>query len=157
MGIFSRNASGVILFLSMMGSARAAHTLLPAPSTWALNAAKCDFGGVPGMKSDVWRILVDNERQFKYTDTMTLESGEVVQNSWDGPQDGSMRPVPGWPGVKMGFNLATDTARSEMPDGSTMIGVMSLSKDGKVLTLKMDIHAKDGSVAHQTLIYERTT
>ena len=156
MSFFSRVISGLALVVFAAGSARAAHTLLPAPSVWTLDVAKSDFGGVPGMKSDVWRILIDTEKRFKYADTMTLDSGQVVENSWDGPQDGTMRPSPGWPGTKMGFNLATDTAHGEMADGSSMDSTMSLSQDGKRLTLKMDMRAKDGTTAHQTLVYERT-
>lgn len=137
-------------------SANAAQSLLPAPSRWTLNAAKSDFGGVPGMKSDVWWVLISNGKRFKYDDVMVLDSGQKVVSRWDGPQDGTMRPSPGWPGVKMGYNAADDSMTAEMPDGSVMKGVMALSEDKKVLTIKNDLRSKDGQVAHQTLVYERT-
>ena len=156
MSFLSRVGSATVLACSLSGGLRAAEPRLPAPSTWALNAAKSDFGGIPGMKSDVWHILVADSKHFRYTDVLTLDSGQVIRDNWDGAADGTLRPSPGGAGAKMGYHLTKETMHAEMADGSSMDGAMSLSPDGKTLTVKNDVHAKDGSVAHQTLVYERT-
>ena len=156
MSVRTRLVASALFAVVSAASAVAANTLLPAPSTWTLNVAKSDFAGIPGMKSDVWHIVANTEKRLKYTDLMVLDSGEKVPNSWEGPQDGTLQPVPGMPGAKASFKLADDSGHMEMPDGSRMDMVMTLSPDKKTLTLKNDVTDKDGKVAHQTLVYDRT-
>lgn len=151
-----RTLAVALLAVGVSIPAIAAHTLLPAPSTWTLDVGKSDFGGIPGMKSDVMHVLVDNEKWFKYTDVMVEDSGNTIKNGWSGPQDGTIRPVQGMPGSTAGFKLADDTGHLKMPDGTTADSVMTLSEDKKTLTFEMTWHMKDGKTALQKLIYSRT-
>jgi len=135
--------------------ALAAHTHAPTPSTWELNVAASDFGGMPAMKSDKMTILTDTEKWLKWTDVSVDPDGKTWNTSWSGPQDGTMKPIVGMDGAKAGFKTADDSSRWVMPDGSVSEGVMVMSADKKKVTITGTFKTKDGKEFHQTLIYDR--
>ena len=102
------------------------------------------------------RVLVDNEKWFKYTDVMVEGSGATIKNGWSGPQDGTMKPVQGMPGGTASFNLADDTSHWKMPDGTTADSVMTLAADKKSMVIQMTFHMNDGKSVQQKLVYDRT-
>ncbi len=134
----------------------AAHTHVPAPSTWTLNVKETDFGGGPVIKSDIDHVLVDSEKQLHWSDVTVDGSGTTSKTSWNGPEDGSLHPIQGLPGAQSSWDSATDTEHSVFADGTIYHAVLTLSADQKKMTFTQTVTDKDGKVFHQTLVYDRS-
>ncbi len=136
--------------------ASAAHTHVPSPSTWVLNLHETQFGGGPSFKADTDVVLVDNEQRLHWKDVTTLNDGSVGKTSWDGPEDGTLHPIQGYPGAQASWNAADDSEVIVNPDGSEVHAIMTLSADGKKMILTQTYAFKNGKVFHQKLVYDRT-
>ncbi len=143
------------LTVAFAPAALAAHTHVPSPSTWTLNLKETDFGGGPSFKGDIDQILVDNDNELHWVDVVTLENGAKFKSSWDGPEDGTFKPIVGNDGGKASWNTADDSEHITLADGSVTDAVMTLSEDKKRMTLTQTVKEKDGTVFHQKLVYSR--
>ena len=153
-----RSIAGVaaVVFASTLTTiAFAAHTHLPAPSTWTLNTQESDFGGGPSEKSETFVIQTDTEKWGKWTDTAVDGDGKTWKSSWSGPQDGTAHPFTGKPG-SYSTNVATDVSVETYPDGSVQTCNFWLSPDKKKLTNKCVTKTKDGKQINQTVVFDRT-
>lgn len=147
-------AAAVSLFATVP-AAFAAHTHVPTPSVWKLDVAASDFGGAPAPKSEILTQYIDTEQRSKYSDVLVDADGKTTRSSWDGPYDGTFKPIKGMPGVTQAMNTADDSIHTRMPDGSTQDGIFFLSDDKKTVTLKGTIKDKTGKVINQTILYRR--
>lgn len=135
--------------------ALAAHTHVLTPSTWQLNASASDFGGGPAMKSDRFTITTDTDKWLRWSGVTVDADGKTHRTSWNGPQDGTMKPIIGDPGSKAGFNSNDDTSHWVMSDGTVEDGNFSLSEDKKQVTITQTVKTKDGKEYNEKLIYDR--
>lgn len=147
--------SAVLLASTLTPLAFAAHTHLPTPSTWTLNAGESDFGGGVSMKSDTFVITMDTEKWAKWSDTMVDGDGKTWKSSWTGPEDGTAHPFTGMPGT-FSTDPAKDVSVMTFPDGSVQTCTFSLSANKKKYSEKCVAKSPDGKEAHQTLVYDRT-
>ncbi len=137
-------------------AAFAAHTHAPAPSTWNLNVKASDFGGAPAPRSDIDKILADDDHHLHWEDVTVDGSGQTSKTSWDGPEDGTSKPIVGLPGSQFSWDTATDTERAVYADGSMTEAVFTVSPDQKRMTFKQTLTTKGSkTVVHQTMIYDR--
>lgn len=148
--------SAVLLAFTLVPFAFAAHTHLPAHSTWTLNVGESDFGGGVSMKSDTFVLITDTDKWGKWTDTMVTGDGTTVKSSWSGAEDGKPHPFTGWPGATYSTDPATDVSVETFPDGTVQTCDFSLSSDGKKFTNKCVAKSPDGKETHQTIVYDRT-
>ena len=149
-----------VLFLAVLPvvlvpAALAAHTHVPTPSTWTLNLAKSDFGGGPGMKSEVETITVDTDKWLSYRDVTIEDNGKKTTSIWRGPADGTLHPIKGMPEARGSWDSATDRSVVVMPDGSEMHGTLSMPTP-KQIVFQIDVKDTAGHTYHQTLLYDRT-
>ncbi len=152
----SRLASAVLLPSLLTSFVLAAHTHLPTPSTWTLNLGESDFGSGPAMKSDVFVMITDTEKQAKFTDSMVDGDGKTWNSSWSGPADGTTHPMTGMAGATYSTDVATDRSVLTLPDGTTIACDFSVSPDKKKFINKCVAKTKDGKQANQTMVYDRT-
>ena len=141
--------------MALVPVALAAHTHVPAPSTWTLNVKETDFAGGPVIKSDIDHVLVDSEKQLHWSDVTVDGNGNTSKTSWNGPEDGSLHPIQGLPGAQASWDSATDTEHSVFADGTVYDAVLTLSADKKKMTFAQTVSGKDGNVFHQSLVYDR--
>ncbi len=93
-----------LLSAAIVPAALAAHTHVPAPSTWTLDLQQTNFGGGPSFKGDIDQILADNEKELHWVDVVTNDDGSTFKSSWDGPENGTFKPIIGNPGSKASWN-----------------------------------------------------
>ncbi len=144
-----------VLPVAGMLPALAAHTHVPTPSTWSLNLKETDFGGGPTMKSDVEVVTVDTEQRLAWSDVTVDDKGQTIKTSWDGPPDGTMHPLKGVPGAMSGWNAATDTGHTVLPDG-TVTDYSFTMPNSKKTVFSDTVKDKAGHTFHQTLVYDRS-
>lgn len=147
--------SAILLASTLTPAAFAAHTHMPAHTTWTLNLGESDFGGGPSMKSDTFVVIADNDKWAKWTDDMVDGDGKSWKSSWSGPENGQSRPFTGIPG-SFSTNAATDVSVETYPDGTVQTCDFSLSANKKKFTDKCTSKSPDGKETHQTLVYDRT-
>jgi hypothetical protein len=152
---FKLRVSTALLAATFAPLALAAHTHMPAHTTWTLNLGESNFGGGPAMKSDTFVILTDTDKWAKWTDHMVDGDGKTWKSSWSGPEDGQARPFTGMPGT-FSTDAATDVSVMTFPDGTTQTCNFSLSHDQKKYSEKCVAKTPDGKQADQTLVYDRT-
>jgi hypothetical protein len=145
----------LLITFSLVHAAFAAHTHLPAHSTWKFNIAKSDFGGGPTIKSDRFTIIIDTDKWLKFTEIEVDSDGREWKTSWSGPQDGTPRPVVGMPGAKASFDTGEDTAHWEFADGSVADVHFDASEDRRIATEHTVLKTKDSKEYHQTWVYDR--
>lgn len=152
----STSRVAAVLFASTLTPfAFAAHTHVATPSTWTLNVGESNLGTGPAMKSDTFVVLTDTDKWAKWTDTMVDGDGKTWKSSWNGPADGTLHPITGYPG-KWGTNPATDVSTMTFPDGTVQTCHFSVSADKKKFNEKCVAKSADGKEANQTLVYDRT-
>lgn len=146
----------VLLASCLTPFAFAAHTHLPAHTTWTLNLNESDFGGMATMKSDTFVIATDTVKWGKFTDDMVDADGKAWKMSWSGPENGQSRPLIGMSGGFFSTNAATDVSVMKSPDGTVSTCNFSTSADKKKFIEKCAVKTPDGHEANQTLVYDRT-
>ncbi len=117
-------------------SAAAQQVHVPTPSTWKLNAAKSDPAGpLSQLTSYTLTFLSDTPEKLSYRAVWTDANGKTVSSGYDGPEDGTLRPLLGskdrasfTPG---GMGHFVDA------DGTTSDAQLSLSPDGKSITMTL--------------------
>ncbi len=149
----TRISPALLVALLIAPACFAAHTHLPAHSTWKLNAARSNFGGGPTM-ADQFTVLTDTDAWFAYTEVVTGSNGEITKFSWSGPHDGTLHPIVGIPNARVGFNASNNTAHMESPSSSLRVRI-ELSPDGKTRTEHAIVRFKNGKVYHETWVYDR--
>lgn len=127
---------------------------LPVPSTWQLDQLRSDFGGGPRFKSDVFTVMSDKPEDLQLQFVITDSSGQTLKSSWSGPQNGTMLPVEGMAGTTFGIN-GKGEEHWVYGDGSTLEGVMSISKDKKTVLVRATVTEKDGKAYQEVLMYGR--
>lgn len=147
--------SALLLSGSIATAASAAHTHVPALSTWTLNIKETDFGGGPTIKSDINHVLADNEQHYHWEDVTVDGTGATTKTSWDGPEDGTLHPIQGLPGAKFSWNTATDSEQSVFADSTVYDAVLTLAPDGKTMTFNQTVKQPDGKTFQQKLVYDR--
>ena len=145
----------IALALGLPTAAFAAHTHAPSPSVWTLNIKASDFGGAPAPRSDIDKILADDDHHLHWEDITVDAAGNKGRTSWDGPEDGTPSPIVGLPGSQFSWNTETDSERAVYPDGSVAEATFTVSADQKRMTFNQTVTSKDGSVIHQVMIYDR--
>lgn len=153
---FISRASVVVLAFTVAPFAFAAHTHLPAHSTWTLNLGESDFGGGVSMKSDTFVLITDTDKWGKWTDTMVGADGKTVKSVWSGAEDGQPHPFTGWAGATYSTDPASDVSVEKFPDGTVQTCHFSLTPDSRKFTNKCVAKSPDGKEAHQTIVYDRT-
>ncbi len=148
-------AAVVVLAFTFAPFALAAHTHMPAHSTWILNVGESDFGGGFSMKSDTFVLISDTEKWGKWSDHMVDGDGKTWNSSWSGPEDGQPHPFTGMSG-NFSTNPATDVSVMTFPDGTVQTCNFSLSADKKKYSEKCVAKGTDGKQVNQTLVYDRT-
>ncbi len=132
----------------------AAKLKLPVPSTWQLDQLRSDFGGGPRLKSDVFTVTGDRHDELSLEFVRVDDAGQTVKSSWSGTENGAMQPVEGMAGTTFGIN-AKGEEHWVFADGSTMEGVLSVSKDKKTVLVRGTLTEKDGKAYQQVLMYGR--
>jgi hypothetical protein len=132
----------------------AARPKLPVPSTWQLDQLRSDFGGGPGAKSDIFTVTSDKPNDLSMQFVTVDAAGQTVKSSWSGPENGEMLPVEGLPGTTFGIDRKGNE-KWVFADGSTLEGVLSVSKDKRTVLVRGTLTGKDGKTYQQVLMYGR--
>lgn len=148
--------SAVLLILIVTSVARAQHTHVPTPSSWALSVAESNFGNGQGEKRSRLTILIDTDKWQKWSDTFIDRRGRTWHHAWSGPANGTLRPVAGGAGISYSVNATTDTSVKVGREGTTQICKFSLSVDKKKLTNICTVELKSGKGFGQTIVFNRT-
>lgn len=104
------------------------------------------------MKSDTFTVSEDKPSHLSVSFVSVSADGQTMKSSWSGPQNGEMLPVEGAPGTLFGINGKGDE-HWQFPDGSTLVGVLSVSKDKKTVLVRGVLTGKDGKTYQQVLMY----
>lgn len=135
--------------------AMAARPKLPVPSTWQLDQLRSDFGGGPQLKSDVFTVTSDKPDRLSMEFVTVDSAGQTMKSSWSGPQNGQMLPLEGAPGTTFGIDRKGHE-RWVFADGTTMDGILSVSKDKKTVMVRATVTGKDGKAYEEVLMYGLT-
>lgn len=152
---FMSRAGVVVLAFSFVPFAYAAHTHLPAHSTWTLNVGESDFGGGMAVKSDTFVITTDTDKWAKWSDNEVDADGKNWKSSWSGPEDGTVRPFTGMPG-SFSVDAAKDVSVMKFPDGTVQTCSFTLNSAKNKYTETCTAKSPDGKEAHQTLVFDRS-
>ena len=133
--------------------------VLNMTGTWKLNVEKSDGGGQPLPKGVVMVKIVHKEPALKFSETGTDAEGHPFNVEFDGAIDGKPYNVTA-PQV-----IETDTFKrikdstvggtTTSADGkTTSTYTVTVSKDGKVMTLKITGKGPEGEFKH-SVVYEK--
>ncbi|HTV08142.1 MAG TPA: hypothetical protein VMD97_03755 [Candidatus Aquilonibacter sp.] len=153
MKLILRAAVAAVAFIAAP-FAFAAHTHMPANSTWTLNVGESNFGGGFSMKSDTFVITTDTDKWAKWSDNMVDGDGKNWKSSWSGPEDGHAHPFTGMSG-NFSTNPATDVSAMTFPDGTVQTCHFWLNSAKNKYSEKCVAKSPDGKEVNQTLVYDR--
>ena len=120
----------------------------PWVGTWKLDTSKSKFHN-PGPKEETLTVDAANQDAVKYSMKGTAADGSPYTEAYDGKPDGKEYPLTrnGQEVVKLSYHRNTDhnsTGKGAVVDGSTFTETVTLSKDGKTITVKQHHKTKDG-------------
>ncbi len=127
-------------------------TKLPVPSHWELDQLRSDFGGGPMLRSVIFTVSSDKPDDLSMQFVTVDAAGLTTRSSWSGPQNGKMLPVQGMPGGMFGIDRKGQE-QLILSDGTSVDGVLSVSKDKGTLLLRETLTTREGSSYRQVLMF----
>jgi hypothetical protein len=134
----------------------------PAADPWAgkftLDTAKSTFHD-PAPKEETLTVDAANKSAVKYSTKGTGADGAPYTESFDGKPDGKEYSLlrNGQPVARISYHRDTphsSTGHGATADGATFVEIVTLSSDGKTITVKQHVTAKDGTF-NQVFLFHR--
>jgi hypothetical protein len=125
----------------------------PAADPWVgkfkLDTAKSKFHD-PAPKEETLTVDAANKSAVKYSTKGTGADGAPYTESYDGKPDGKEYSLlrNGQPVARVSYHRDTphsSTGHGATADGATFVEIVTLSSDGKTITVKQHVTAKDGA------------
>ena len=104
------------------------------------------------LRSVTFTVTSDKPSDLSMQFVTVDNSGRTTKASWTGPQNGDLLPVENLPGSKFGIDRK-GREQLVLADGTTLDGVLSISKDKGTLLLRETLTTKDGSSYPQVLMF----
>ena len=125
---------------------------------WKLNTQKSDFGKMPGPKSATLVVSEDTTDKVKWRMTGVDGQGKKIDESYDGPADGTEHPIMGSGMAQaVAYTRSADKsveANVKMKDGSTAHEAITLSDDNNTMMLKGTASGPNGD-SNWTEVFDR--
>jgi hypothetical protein len=132
----------------------------PWAGTWKLDVAKSKLHG-PAPKEETVKSEGTGATgsDVKYSISGTSADGRPINESYEGKADGQPYPfiANGQEVAKISYHRDSDhqfTSHGASADGSTSTGTVTLSKDGKTITIQEHVKGTQGEF-DQTIVYEK--
>jgi len=127
----------------------------PWAGTWKLDTVKSKLND-PAPKEETVKVEESDLNTIKYTTSGTDAEGKQFTENFDGKADGKPYPliVNGQEIGKIKYRKVSDrvyTSDGIMTDGSTVKGTVTLSKDGKSISITE--HVKSSKGEYNNLVY----
>lgn len=149
----------LVLLLLLSGTFAFSQAADPWAGNFKLDTAKSKFTGTPAPKEETVAVDSASKDSVKYTIKGTDHDGKPYTVSYDG-KVGTASPetVDGKEIAQITYQMPSAhefTAQSKGSDGSSGTSTITLSKDGKTITVRE--HSKDakGAAHQQTMVYDR--
>jgi len=132
----------------------------PWAGTWKFDAAKSKLNGPAPKEEIVTSQPTGTDRlTVKYTIRGTAADGTPINQTFDGKADGQPYPVMagGEEMAKITYHrdsVNQYTSYGVSPDGTTTNGTVTLSKDGKTITVQEHVKGPQGEF-DQTVVYNK--
>ncbi len=146
-----RLALMAVLLAGSMAFAQAKKTAPADPwvGDWKLDVSKSKFHN-PGPKEETLTVAAANKDEVKYSMKGTDPAGAAYTEAYTGKPDGKPYPLTrnGQEVAKISYHRNTDhnsTGNATVVDGSTFTENVTLSGDGKTITVKQHHKSKDAS------------
>jgi hypothetical protein len=139
----------VLLAGSMaFAQAKKATSADPWVGSWKLDVSKSKFHN-PGPKEETLTVAAASKDAVKYSMKGTDPAGAAYTEAYEGKPDGKPYPLTrnGQEVAKISYHRNTDhnsTGNATVVDGSTFTENVTLSADGKTITVKQHHKTKDG-------------
>jgi hypothetical protein len=130
----------------------------PWAGTWKLDVAKSKMHG-PAPKEETVTSSGASGDIVKYSISGTAADGKPIVESYDGKADGQPYPfiANGQEVAKISYHRDSDhqySSHGTAADGSTTAGTVTLSKNGKTLTIQEHVKSTQGEF-DQTIVYNK--
>jgi hypothetical protein len=130
----------------------------PWAGTWKLDVAKSELPG-PAPKEETVTSSSTTGDVVKYSIIGTSADGKPINESYDGKADGQGYPfiANGQEVAKISYHRDSDhqySVHGTNADGSTSAGTVTLSKNGKTLTIQEHVKGAQGEF-DQTIVYNK--
>lgn len=132
----------------------------PWAGSWKFDAAKSKLHG-PAPKEETVTSQPNGPdgNTIKYAISGTSADGKPISESYDGKSDGQPYPfiANGQEVAKISYHKDSDhqySSKGTGADGSTSAGTVTLSKDGKTITIQEHVKAAQGEF-DQTIVYNK--
>lgn len=128
----------------------------PWVGTWKLDVSQSQFHN-PAPREETVQIESVNQGPIRYTVSGTDASGKPMLQSFDGKSDGQTYPVAvnGVEGARMSLSRVSDreyTAQGTLADGTPVTEKITLSPDGKTITILRQASASQGAYSETTVL-----
>jgi hypothetical protein len=149
-----------LLALVLTGALAFAQAADPWAGTWKFDAAKSKLNG-PAPKEEIVTSQATGPDRLtvKYSISGTAADGTAINQTYDGKADGQPYPM-----VAGGQEVAKITyfrdsvnqysSHGISSDGTTTTGTVTLSKDGKTITVEEHVKGAQGEF-DQTIVYNK--
>jgi hypothetical protein len=130
----------------------------PWVGDWKMDMSKSKFP-TPGPKEETLTIAAADEAAVKYATKGTGPDGVPYTESYDGKPDGKAYPLTknGQEVGRISYHRTSDhssTGTAEMADGTLVTETITLSRNGKTITIKG--HIKAGrSLLEETIVFNK--
>lgn len=132
----------------------------PWAGTWKFDAAKSKLHGpAPKEETVTSQGSGPGGQTIKYSIHGTAADGSAITESYDGKADGQAYPfiANGQEVAKISYHRDSDhqyTSRGTGADGSISTGTVTLSKDGKTITIQEHVKGQQGEF-DETIVYNK--
>lgn len=121
----------------------------PSVGQWKMDTSKSKFHN-PGPKEETLTVDAANNDAIKYSTKGTAPDGSAYTEAYEGKPDGKPYPLTrnGQEVAKISYHRESDhhsTGKATVVDGSTFTEDLTLSRDGKTITVKQHHTTKDGA------------
>jgi hypothetical protein len=159
--MMKRWTSVVVLLLGCslaLAQAKKAAPADPWVGNWKLDLHKSKFPG-PAPKAETLTVDAANADAVKYSTKGTGPDGAPYTESYDGKPDGQDYPLMrnGQEVAKISYHRDSDyesTGKATLGDGTTMTQTVTVSKDGKTLTVKQQRAGTEGTAAEVDVFHK---
>ena len=149
-----------LLALALTGALAFGQAADPWAGTWKFDAAKSKLNG-PAPKEEIVTSQATGPDRLtvKYSISGTAADGTPINQTFDGKADGQPYPVMagGEEMAKITYHrdsVNQYTSYGVSPDGTTTTGTVTLSKDGKTITVQEHVKGPQGEF-DQTIVYDK--
>ncbi len=130
----------------------------PWVGDWKLDVSKSKFS-TPGPKEETLTIAAADETAVKYSTKGTGPDGSPYTENYDGKPDGKGYPLTknGQAVARISYHRISDhssTGTAEMEDGTLVTETITLSTDGKTITIKGHIKAGRSELS-ETIVFNK--